>query len=147
MKRWVDYDATIADFFKSAIAWLEHRPMHLRNGVDKEKESYEYMKIVQSDPRRYTAVNVVYSNCDKLEGFIEFCGDGRGNLVSNNELYFAVVRTLDAIGKYYEVNYHYSKAELLASIKEFKIALNRNKLLKSTFYKMQSPYYFAQKQK
>lgn len=147
MRQLVNYDATIEDFFKSAIAWLENHPVLLCDGVDKAKEAYEYMKEVQSDPKKHTVNNAVYANCDKLSGFFEYGADRQGRVVINNDLYFAVIRVLNALGKYYQCNYSYAETELLASIKNFKIASNREKPLVSIFYKMHSPYYFAQKQK
>ena len=147
MRQLINYEATIADFFKSAISWLESRPYRLRDGVDKEKETYEYMKHVQSDPKKHTVNKTVYANCDKLEGFFQ-CGiDRQGRVIINNDLYFAVIGVLNALGKYYQCSYSYAEAELLASIKNFKVVLNREKPLVSMFYRMHSPYYFAQKQK
>ena len=147
MRQMVDYEATIQSFFKDAISWLEGRPVRLRNNQNKEKIACEYMKTVQSNPCQYTIHNAVYSNCDKLDGFIEHSVDRNGNLITNNDLFLAVIRVLDAMGKYYEADYHYTQSELLKHIKQFKIALNRTNILKSAFYKMQTPYYFAQKQK
>ena len=147
MRKFVDFDTTIRNFFKEAIWWLEDRPMHLRDGVDHEKITYEYMKKVAADPRKYTKNNIIYANCDKLEGFLEYGIDRMGNMKVNNDLYFAVIRVLGAIGKYYEVNYPYAQMELMESMKAFKIALNRKNILKATFYMMQKPYYFVQKQK
>ena len=147
MRAMIDYEATIQSFFNDAISWLESRPVRLRNNQNKEQIACEYMKMVQSNPRQYTAKNAVYANCDKLDGFMEHRVDKNGNLITNNELFLSVIRVLDAMGKYYETDYDYTRSELLKNIKQFKIALNRNDLLKSTFYKIQVPYYFAQKQK
>ena len=147
MKQLIDFDATIKEFFRDAISWLEKRPVHLRNGVDYEKIACEYMNKVALNPRKYTAQNMIYENVHKLEGFIEYSVDGCGNLIVNNDLYFAVINALNSIGKYYEINFAYSQMELMLSIKDFKIALNRKNVLKTVFYTMQKPYYFMQKQK
>ena len=70
MRKPINYESTIQSFFKMAISWLESRPVRLRDGVNKEKISYEYMKMVQSDPCQHTINNAVYVNCDKLDGFM-----------------------------------------------------------------------------
>ena len=148
MAKMVDFEETIKMFFKEAIAWLEERPFRPRDGVDREKIAYEYMKMVSSDPRKYTKGNLVYSNIDKLEGFLEYCGvDKSGRTLINNELYIAVINVMCSISKYYEVNYDYTQMELMQNIKSFKIALNRKNMLKTTFYMMKAPVYFMQKQK
>lgn len=147
MKQMIDFDATIQAFFKDAIAWLESRPVRLRNGEDKEKKAYNYIKMVQSDPRKYTANNAIYSHCADLDGFIEYSVDRNGNLITNNDLFRAVIGVLGAIGDYYENDYQYTQSALMQKIKQFKIALSRRNLLKSTLYKIKAPYYFAQKQK
>ena len=147
MKQMIDFNATIHSFFDDAISWLEHRPVRLRDGENKEQKTLEYMKIVQSDPIHNTLNNAVFANCDKLDGFIERRVDKNGNLISNNDLYLAVMRVLDAIGQYYTVNYQYTQSELLKNIKEFRIALNRKNIIKTAFYKTRPLMYFAQKQK
>ena len=145
MRKFIDCEATIQDFFNKAVAWLEGRPVHLRDGQNKEKIAADYMKLVRSDSRKYTANHAVYSNCGKLEGFIEQGCDKTGRLfVVNNDLYFAVIKTLDAIDEYYQNN---NQVALLKSIKQFEIALNRKNVIKSIAYKLRAPYYFAQKQK
>ena len=147
MRKMIDFDATIQSFFGDAISWLENRPVRLRCGENKEQKTCEYLKLIKTDPIRYMSKNAVYLNCDKLDGFIEQYVDRNGSLVVNNTLYLAAIRVLDAIGQYHANDYHYTQSELLRNIKQFQIALNRNKILKSTFYKLQTPYYFAQKQK
>jgi len=147
MKQMIDFNATIHSFFDDAISWLEHRPVRMRCGENKEQKTLEYMKMVQSDPIRNTLNNAVYANCDKLDGLIEQHVDRNGNLIMNNDVYLAAIRVLDAIGQYYTVNYHYTQSELLKNIKTFQIALNRKNIIKSTFYKTRPLAYFAQKQK
>ena len=147
MKQMIDYEATIKSFFEDAISWLEKRPVRMRAGEYKEKKTYNYMKMVQSDPRKYTVGNAVYMHCEDLDGFVEYSTDKKGYIVTNNDLYLAVVRVLDAVGKYYDNSYQYTQTELVYNIKQFQVALNRGNLLKSTLYKMKAPYYFAQKQK
>ena len=156
MRPEVDYEATIKSFFKEALSWLEGRPVRLRDGQNKEKITYEYMKNVQSDPCQHTMNHAVYSHFNELNGFLEYYIDRSGNVKSNNELFFAVVDVLDAIGDFYEENSLYNSGkldslhyrnELIKKIKKFQVALNRKNFLKSTFYKMKTPYYFAQKQK
>jgi hypothetical protein len=147
MKNVVDYDATISHFLATAISWLKNRPVRPRDGVDKEQISYNYMKKVQSDPRKYTANNATYANSAELEGFIECTVDKNNNQKKNNDLYFAVLEVLDAMGEYYKNECRYTKIQLLEKIKDFQVALNRKNFLKSIYYKMQMPSYFAQKQK
>jgi len=147
MKKIVNFDATIQNFFNDAISWLENRPVRLRDGKYEEGVASEYLKMVQMDPRKNTANNAAYVNCDKLSGFIERHVDRNGSLITNNDLYLAVIRVLDAIGQYYTNDYQYTQQELLKNIKQFQIALNRNNIIKSAFYKTRPLAYFAQKQK
>ncbi len=147
MRKVIDFDATVQKFFDDAISWLECRPIRMCNGKYNEGIACDYLKVVQKDPRKNTMNNAVYVNCDKLTGFIERHIDRNGNLVINNDLYLAVIRVLDAIGQCYTDDYQYAQQELLKNIKQFQIALNRNKIIKSAFYKMQPLTYFAQKQR
>lgn len=141
----IDYNATVDKFFRMAIEWLDKRPAHLSDGVNKEQISRDYLLQIKSDPVKYTANDAVFTNSDKLDGFIEHkINKSTNKLVVNNDLYFAVMYALDAIGEYRAANNNYTKKRLIESIKEFNIALNRKKLLKVAFYKMKTPYYFAQ---
>ena len=147
MRKNINFDATIQSFFNDAIAWLKNRPIRLRDGVYKEGIAINYLKMVQKDPKKNTVNNAVYANCEKLDGFFEYKVNKDGALTANNELYFAVIRVLDVMGKYYETDNQYTQQALLKSIKNFKIALNRGNVLKATMQKIRPPYYFAQKQK
>ena len=147
MKSGVDYNATISYFLDAAISWLKNRPVRPREGIDKEKITYDYMKKIQLNPHEYTANNAAYANWDKLEGFIEHSVDKNNNQKVNKDLFFAVLDVLDAMGEFYKNNCRYTKIQLLEKIKDFHVALNRKNFLKSIFYKMQMPSYFAQKQR
>ena len=147
MKNEINYYATIQTFFDDAVAWLNARPVRLRDGQNKEYITREYLKRVKSDPPQYTIKNAVYTHFADLEGFMEYRVDKNGNLITNNELFFAVVSVLNAMGKMFESNNHNTQTMLLKSIKDFHIALNRKNVLRATFYKMRAPYFFAQKQK
>ena len=147
MRKMIDFNATIQNFFNDAISWLDNRPVRLHDGKYEEGIASKYLKTVQMDPRKNTVSNAVYVNCDKLSGFIERHIDRNGSLVINNALYLAVIRVLDAIGQYYTNDNQYTQLELLKNIKEFQIALNRNNIIKSAFYKARPLACFAQKQK
>ena len=105
------------------------------------------MKMMASDPRKYTTKQAVYSNFDKLEGLVEYDCNDKGARIVNSEFFWAVVNVLDAIGEYYVCDYQYTEEKLIASIKGFNIALNRKHVLRAMYYMLKKPYYFAQKQK
>ena len=147
MKYSIDYEATIQEFFDAAIAWLDGRPARLRCGVNQLNVARQYMQMVKSDPKKYTANNHMYANCDKLEGFYEYSVDRDFRLITRSDLYIVVLQTLDAIGQYYKNNNRDTQSILMESIKRFYIVSNRKNTMKNMLYRLRAPRYFAQKQK
>ena len=147
MKEFVDYNATIQSFFDVAIAWLEKRPIRLRDGENKEKITCDYLRMLKSNPYEYTRNNAVFANIDKLDGFVEQKINKKGNLVVNNDVYLAVIKVFDTIVSFFVHNYKLSQVNLLNAIKQFYIAINRDNLFKSALYKMKPLDYFAQKKR
>ena len=151
MMKGINFESTIYGFFSDAIAWLNVQPVRPIDGKNELEVARKYMEFLKADPVNRTANNAVYTRCGELCGFIEYRikSDKKGiQSIINNDLFFAVIGVLDAIGKYYQLPYSTQNQEtLLKKIKQFKVALNRKNCLKSMLYKMKTPYYFAQKQK
>ena len=149
MRKNVDFEATIQGFFVDAIAWLDAQPVRLHNGQNEVEITRKYIELLKTDPAGHTANNAIYTHFNDLSGFIEHGIDKNGTrLTTNNDLFHAVIDVLVAMEKYYQIQYSsQNQSTLLKAIKQFKVASNRKDLLKSTLYKMKTPYYFAQKQK
>ena len=144
MNKMIDYDSTVNNFVDSAISFLNGMPFRGEKYEKQKDITLRRMQNIKRDPKKYTTKREIYSNMAEFMGFIEYDVIGVREVV-NNDVYYAVISVLDAIGQYYEIDYMYTQEQLLKALKKYNIAINRKKLLKQFAAKMAPVSYFASK--
>ena len=141
MAKMIDIDFVVKGFFDSVIKWLVARQP--RTVVEQEKiaRAIARLKLMATDPKKYTEWTELFSNYDDLVG-LGIPGKKWGQY--DNAVYVAVASVLGDLCEYYKTPNDYYTQCLENSIQKYYVAVTSN-IFQKLSYKLMSPTAVMQK--